>query len=98
MSGYRTWLAQVAEAIESGTMESRPDRYFTWMEVLLDERGWSRIMGRLGDLLDDLKREEAEAVKRMEESGEKPVRTTVGLAGFESPSPTRDNPKSRKRR
>jgi hypothetical protein len=95
---YRTLLAQVAQAIESGTMEARPDRYFTWMEVLLDEQGWTRIMRKLGELLGELKTEEVAATERMEKSGEKPVRTTVALAGFESPPPDRDNPKPHKRR
>lgn len=95
---YRTWIEQVAGAIESGTMEAQPDRYFTWTEVLLDHQGWTRIMGKLGDLLGELKTEEANAVERMAESGEKSIRTTVALAGFESPSPQRDNPKPHRRR
>lgn len=95
---YRTWIEQIAAAIESGTMEARPDRYLTWIEVLLDGEGWTRIMDKLGDLLDDVKAEEVDAVERMAKSGEKPIRTTVTLAGLESPDPRRDNPKPHRRR
>lgn len=94
---YRAVIDQIASAIESGTMESRPDRYFTWTEVRLDGEGWSQIMGKLGDLLGELKTAEADAVERMAKSGEKPIRTTVALAGFESPAPQRDNPKPHRR-
>jgi DNA-binding transcriptional ArsR family regulator len=95
---YRTWIEQVAAAIESGTMEARADRYFTWIEVVLDSEGWTRIMGKLGDLLAELKTEEANSVERMAESGEEQIRTSVSLAGFESPPPHRYNPKPHKPR
>jgi DNA-binding transcriptional ArsR family regulator len=94
---YRTWIAQVAAAIESGSMEARPDRYFTWTELLLDAQGWSWLMGKLGGILGELKDQEAAAVERMEETGEVAVRATVALAGFESPPPRRDHPKPRRR-
>lgn len=48
------------------------------------------MMAKLLKVYEELRDEGVEAAKRLLESGDKPVYTTVGLAGFESPKPTRE--------
>lgn len=87
---YRTMQQQIVEAIEAGTMEARPERHFTWTLVKLDEEGWTRIIEQMNDLLGSVQAEEQAAAERMQESGERPIPTTVALAGFESPPAKRE--------
>jgi hypothetical protein len=86
----RTFNDQVLEAIEADTFDSREDCHFTWTLVKLDEQGWDKMTAKLLEVYEELRDEEVEAAKRMSERGEKPIYTTVGLAGFESPKPARE--------
>lgn len=85
----RTLNDQVLEAIEVGTFDSHDDNHFTWTAAKLDEQGWNTMMAKLKVVYDDLRDEEVAAAERMIESGEKPLHTTIALAGFESPAPKR---------
>ena len=89
-----TFNRQVLDAIEADTMDAREDSHFTWVSVRLDEEGWTRVMDKLGTLLEEVQVEGAAAETRLAESGEEPVFTTVSLAGFESPKPKRERPES----
>lgn len=86
----KTFSEQVVEAIEADTFDSHDNCHFTWTLVKLDEQGWDKTMAKLLKVYEELREEEVEAAERMHKSGEKPVHTTVGLAGFESPGPVRE--------
>src|SRR4051812_13056383 len=85
----KTFNEQVLEAIEAETFDSHDNVHFTWTPVKLDEEGWDTLMAKLKVIYDGLRDEEVAASERMVESGEKPMHTTVAMAGFESPPPKR---------
>lgn len=76
---------RVIDAMQAGTFDARSDRHFTWTALLLDRNGWSRVTAALNALFDSIFEEQADAKLRTYDSGEKPILTTVGLGGFESP-------------
>jgi hypothetical protein len=76
---------RIKEAIEAGTFDARPDRHLSWTPVILDRLGWVRAIGAVDALFESLFEEQADAKLRIAQSGEKPILTTVALAGFESP-------------
>ena len=81
-----SYFARVEEAIEAETFDAEVDRHFSWDGVALDRLAWTEVMDRLdGILFAWLPELEEEAAKRIEKTGEAPIPTTVGLAGFRSP-------------
>lgn len=79
------FIARCLEAIEAGTFDARSDSHFTWTPFELDEQGWKDLMRELTRIFKRSYEIEAEAQDRLRRSREKPIQTTVGLAGFESP-------------
>jgi len=65
--------------------DGRPESHFTWTPVELDEQGWEDLMQELTRAYERSYEIEAEARDRMRRSREKPIRTIIGLGGFESP-------------
>ncbi len=86
---FSTFMQRGQEAIESDTMDSRENKHLTWTPVKLDRAGFDRIMGMMGEVYAALGVEQMASADRMEESGDHPIYTTVGLFGFESPEPKR---------
>jgi len=76
---------QVREAFDAGTFDARPERHHTWTPLVLDEEGWQKVIAAVDGLFHWLLREQDDAKRRMQRSGESPVITTVYLAVFESP-------------
>ena len=82
---FKQFAEQVREAMLGGTFDDRHDRHFTWSLLLLDQLGWEQVIAAV-EALFALIFEERESVKlRLAETGEEPIRMTVGLAAFESP-------------
>ncbi len=75
-------------AISAGTFDARSDRHLTWSPMLLDLTGWEETIGELDAIFESLLEELENARVRLAASGEAPILTTVGLAGFESPAPS----------
>jgi DNA-binding transcriptional ArsR family regulator len=92
-----TFSERAREAIEADTMDSRENKHVTWTPVELDDSGFDRIMGMLGEVYTALGVEQLAAAERMKASGETSIHATVALFGFESPAPERENPKPSKR-
>jgi DNA-binding transcriptional ArsR family regulator len=84
------FMRRAQEALEAHTFDSHDSRHLTWRPLALDEEGFARVMAMLDDLYAALGVEQLAARERLAESGERPVHTTVGLAGFESPAPQRE--------
>lgn len=80
-----TYLAQISEALDAGTFDAEVDRHLSWKGLTLDRQAWEELGARLDEVLDSLPELEAEANRRMAESGEEPIPTTIGLASFRSP-------------
>jgi hypothetical protein len=83
-----TFVQQVKEAMEAGTIEAREDHHFTWTPLRLDQEGWEKVVARLLKIFHFLFEEQEEANLRMAETGEEPISMTVALAAFESPKDT----------
>jgi hypothetical protein len=85
------FMRRAQEALEAHTFDSHESRHLTWRPLTLDEEGFARVMAMLDELYAALGVEQLAAAERLAESGEPPVYTTVGLAGFESPKPQREH-------
>lgn len=81
-----SYLARLAEAIEAGTFDAETDRHFSWDKPTLDRQAWGELNARLDEVLDWLPELARESAERMQDSGEEPIPTTVGLAAFRSPT------------
>lgn len=82
---YRAMRRAIADG-KGLAHDARPESHFTWASVELDEQGWKDLIQELIRAYERSDEIEAEARERMRRSGEKPIRTVVGLAGFESPA------------
>jgi DNA-binding transcriptional ArsR family regulator len=80
------YFRRVTEAVDAGTFDAELDRHFSWDAVSLDRKAWKEVTDRLDDFLSWLPELEAESARRMTESGEEPIPTTVGLSAFRSPT------------
>jgi DNA-binding MarR family transcriptional regulator len=65
---------------------AKAENHFTWTSVELDEQGWKDLMQELTRAHERSYEIEAEARERLRRSREKPIRTVIGLGGFESPA------------
>lgn len=81
-----SYIARLSEAIEVGTFDAETDRHFSWDKPTLDRQAWDELNARLDELLDWIPELARESAERMQESGEEPIPTTVGLAAFRSPT------------
>jgi hypothetical protein len=86
-----TFMERAAEALEGDTLDSHESRQLAWAPLKLDEEGFANVMEMIEDLFVRFRDEHVAAAERMEASGEEPIHTTVGVAGFESPAPKRDH-------
>ncbi len=84
-TAFSTYIDQIAEAMQGGTIDARDDRHFTWTAMLYDERGWIEMIGEIEALFGRSLELRIEAALRMVDSGERPFPVTAGLACFESP-------------
>lgn len=89
---FEDFSEQAKEAMRVGTFDARADRYSTWSRLCLDQRGWEQVIAAIEDLLALVLKEQERAKLRLEKSGEKPILTTVALAGFESPKSASKEP------
>lgn len=83
VAGLEVLNQAVKQAFEAGTFDARVDRHLSNLSVNLDEQGWREAGDLLAKCLKGLIQVSAEAESR---NGERPMRATFGLMGFESPS------------
>jgi hypothetical protein len=81
-----TFFQQVSAALEAGTLDMDVERNLSWDVGEFDAEAFRRLSGWLDDVLARLPELRREARQRMEESGEEPIPTTIGLFSFRSPS------------
>jgi hypothetical protein len=82
---FVTYLARMSQAMNAGTFDDEIDRHFTWKPIKLDRVGWDDLMALLKSTFYAAVDIEVESATRMQGSGERPIPTTFGLAGFRSP-------------
>lgn len=81
----KAYLTEVHEALDAGTFDAEIERHLSWMALELDREAFSELSGWLDEVLARLPDLQEDARRRMRESGERPIPTTVGLASFRSP-------------
>jgi hypothetical protein len=80
-------MARAESAVLEGTFDARDDRWLAWIQMSLDEQGWTEIGELCGRMMDDVERVREAAEERLGRSAE-PVPTTPftwGMLSFESP-------------
>jgi len=82
---FSTYTDRVAEALDAGTIDDRPDRHFTWSDPELDERAWGETIEEMEEIFRLLPISQVESIKRLSLTREMPITTTVALACFVSP-------------
>ncbi len=82
---FSTYIDRVAEAVEAGTIDIRPDRHFTWSDPNFDQQAWDETITEIDAIFHRIPIRQAEAAMRMAKSGEEPIPMTIALACFESP-------------
>jgi hypothetical protein len=74
-------------AMEAGTFDARPDRHNSCDSLLLDRRGWNRVIAAVEAFFVSCYDEQNDVKLRLQHSGEKPMIAGVSLVAFESPLP-----------
>lgn len=80
-----SYAERIAEALETATFASRADSRFLWTPLYLDERAWNAALMAIDALFYHGFWLHIDAEKRLSESEEEAIITTVGLGCFESP-------------
>jgi len=81
-----TFLDRVSGAVEEGTFDADFERHLSWIALELNRECFNELGEWLDELLARLPGLEEKARRQMQESGETPIPTTVGLFSFRSPS------------
>lgn len=89
-SAVRDFLVRCWDALETGTLDGRDDSHLVWLPLTLDEQGWKEATDLLTRAFEALYEIRAESGVRLRESGETPIPTIFGLAGFEVPPSSQD--------
>lgn len=84
-SAVRDLVGRVTAALQAGTFTARDDFHLTWRPLSLDEEGWGEAMGILNRAFEELTECAAQAINRMDATGDDGLVATVALLGFESP-------------
>jgi DNA-binding transcriptional regulator GbsR (MarR family) len=80
-----TYFERVRGAREAGTFDQETNRHLSWDEIALDPAAWREVGRRLDDILASLAELEVEAARRLANTEEEPIPTSVGLTLFRSP-------------
>jgi DNA-binding transcriptional ArsR family regulator len=73
----------VSDAVGRGTFDRRADRHLSRMPLVVDEQGWSELVGAMRDLVDQAERIGAQSKKRLAKSDEERISARVVLMAFE---------------
>lgn len=84
-SGYviETLMSDAARSLEAGLFDQRHDRHLSRTPLLLDEKGWRKVVAVQGKMLSELLKEQAAAASRIG-SGGTGIPVVVGMFCFEA--------------
>jgi DNA-binding transcriptional ArsR family regulator len=77
----------VEEALDRGTFDEIEDRHLSRTPMVVDKQGWEESAELLAGTLDRLLEIQAEANKRLSQSGEEGMLSKVVMLHFKSPNP-----------
>lgn len=83
-SGYiiETLMSDAARSLQAGLFDRRHDRHLSRTPLLLDEKGWRKVIAVQGKALDQILKEQAAAAARMG-STEGAIQVIAGMFCFE---------------
>jgi DNA-binding transcriptional ArsR family regulator len=84
-SGYviETLMSDAARSLEAGIFDQRHDRHLSRTPLLLDEKGWRKVIAAQGKMLSELLKEQAAAAARIGPNGAG-IPVVVGMFCFEA--------------
>ncbi|HET9677406.1 MAG TPA: winged helix-turn-helix domain-containing protein [Solirubrobacterales bacterium] len=84
-SGYviETLMSDAARSLEAGIFDRRHDRHLSRTPLLLDEKGWRKVIAVQGKALNEVLKEQAAAASRMSTT-EGAIQVIVGMFCFEA--------------
>jgi DNA-binding transcriptional ArsR family regulator len=80
-------LADVREAVATGSFDERPDRHLSYAPLMLDEQAWGELNTRLNEVLDWAIEAQAASAGRLQDdaSGGAEVRARLTLLAYAAP-------------
>jgi Bacterial regulatory protein, arsR family len=82
-------MAEGLGALRARTFDSCTDRHLSWRILYLDEEGWLELVKEKAESLEGTETIQANAYRRMAESGEKGISVIAGAFAFERAKPGR---------
>jgi DNA-binding transcriptional ArsR family regulator len=85
-SGYiiDTLMSDAARALATGLFDERADRHLSRTPLLLDEKGWRKVVAIQAKALDGILKEQAAAATRIGSSRKQGIHAIAALACFEA--------------
>jgi DNA-binding transcriptional ArsR family regulator len=85
-TGLEVIWDDVAEAIDAGTFQARPDMHLSRTPVLVDEQGWGELRDALAGLLGEADRIVRQSGERLAGADEGGIHARLVVMHFETPS------------
>lgn len=86
-AALKTAFDDIEEALDRGTFDELEDRHLSRTPMVVDKKGWEDSAEVLAGTLDRLLEIQAEANKRLSQSGEESMLAKVVMLHFKSPDP-----------
>jgi DNA-binding transcriptional ArsR family regulator len=85
-SGYivETLMSDAARSLAAGIFDRRSDRHLSRTPLLLDEKGWRKVVSIQAKALDGILKEQAAAAARMGGSQDQAIHAIAAIACFEA--------------
>lgn len=76
-------IDDAASSLAAGVFDKRDDRHVSRIPLRLDEKGWQRVCQIQAKAADNILKEQAAAVERLNNSGDDAIHAMVGMVCFE---------------
>jgi DNA-binding transcriptional ArsR family regulator len=84
--GLQLIWEDVAQAIEAGTLDARPDMHVSRSPLVLDEQGWGELRDVINRVVEDADRIVKRSGDRLAKTGEDGIPSRLVLMHFQAPS------------
>jgi DNA-binding transcriptional ArsR family regulator len=85
-AGLKVVWDDIAEAIDGGTFQARPDMHMSRTPLVVDEQGWGELRDALAGLLEEAERIGRQSGERLAAADEDGVHARLVVMHFEAPS------------
>jgi DNA-binding transcriptional ArsR family regulator len=76
---------EAAAALEIGTFDARDDRHVSWTPMIVDEKGWGKLIDVLAEALDRVLAIRTECSDRLAKGDAEGMAVSISMMGFEAP-------------